>query len=137
MSIVRVYDPLDVSIIVAGTTLTGLAEQMVEAEQMEDNFTEYVGAKGEVSIAENANKTGTIKITLKNTSPHLAYLQNLAARRKNDAFVPVSIVDSNTAGCVVSGTECRVRKPGVYNANKEVDQVEFEFFVADFQFDPK
>ncbi len=136
MSIVSVYDPLEVSVVINGNTLTGLAESMIEAEQMEDNFMEYVGALGEVSIAENANKTGTIKLTLKNTSPSLAMMNNLANRRTLDAFVPVSINDTNTAGAVISGTQCRVRKPATYNAGKEVEEVEFELFVADFLYTP-
>ena len=133
---VLVYDPTEVTIVVDGTVLTGLAETMVEAEQAENNFTEYVGALGEVSIAENANKTGTITVTLKNTSPSLAMMNNLANRRTYDAFVPVSIIDNNTAGCVISGTQCRVRKPAPYSAGKEVEEVAFEIFVADFQYEP-
>lgn len=55
----RIYDPEDVNLIVDGTIITGFAEDtFIAVERMEDTFTEYVGVKGEVSMAENANETG-------------------------------------------------------------------------------
>ena len=124
------YNPKDIIIVVGGRAITGVAdESFVAAEKTEDGFTEYIGAKGEVSIAENANETGTIRITLAHTSPSISYLNSLANRK---AVVPANIIDMNTNGVRAGGTRCIVRKPATAEWGKEVGNREFEIFVADF-----
>lgn len=128
----REFDPKEVNTIVDGIALTGYSENsMVAAERMEDTFTEYVGAKGEVSTSENANKTGEITVTLQSTSPSVRYLNDLANRGK---VFPVQIIDMNDSS-IVSGSEARVRKPANYQAGKEIDEREFVIFVSELDFD--
>lgn len=124
------YNPKNVIIIVGGRAITGLAdESFVAAEKLEDGFTEYTGAKGEVSIAENANETGIIRVTLAQTSPSIRYLNNLANRK---AVVPANVIDMNTNGVRAGGNQCIVRKPANADWGKEIDNREYEIFVADF-----
>lgn len=132
----RTYDPNDVNVVVGGRTITGFAEDsFVSAERLEDNFTEYVGAKGEVAMAESNNKTGEITLTLQSTSPSVTYLNNLAERKGSAAIVPVSIVDLNDDGKItVSGAEARVRKPSNYEAGREISEREFVIFVSELEF---
>jgi hypothetical protein len=132
----KTYDPNDVNVIVGGRTITGFAEDsFISAERMEDNFTEYVGAKGEVAMAESNNKTGEITITLQSTSPSVAYLNDLAEKKGSSAVIPVSIVDLNDDGKItVSGAESRIRKPAKYEGGKEISEREFVIFVSELEF---
>lgn len=132
----RTYDPKDVNVIVGGVALTGFAEDtFVTAERMEDSFTEYVGAKGEVAMADNNNKTGEITVTLEATSPSVAYLNELANRKGKNAIVPVTVVDLNDdSRVVISGAEARVRKPAAYEAGKEISEREFVIFVSEMEY---
>ena len=127
----RHYDPRMVTIIYDGVVLTGLAaDSFVTAERMEDHFMEYVGVQGEVSHAENANKTGEVKVTFETTSPAVPML-NRAANSGTQSNI--SIIDMNDNGTNVNGTEARVRKPADREWGKEIGEVEFVFFIADFE----
>lgn len=124
------YDPTKVSFIFNGGAITGFAEDShISAERMEDHFMEYVGVLGEVSHAENANKTGEVTITLASTSPSVGILNRAA---NAGTIAPLSIVDMNEGGTNVAGVEARVRKPADREWGKEVGELEFTFFVADF-----
>lgn len=127
----RRYDPKMVTIVWDGTVITGLAEDsFVGAERLEDDFVEYVGVTGDVSYSENANKSGEVTVTLASTSPSISTL-NAAANA--GTVSNLSVIDMNTNGVNVSGTEARVRKPADKEWGKEVGEVEFVFFVADYK----
>jgi len=131
----RTFDPKDVNVIVGGVVLTGFAEStFVTAERMEDMFTEYVGAKGEVSMSETSNNTGEVTITLEATSPSVRYLNGLAIKKGPAAIIPVQVVDLND-NTMVSGTEARVRRPANYEAGPEISEREFVIFVSELNFD--
>lgn len=126
------YNPKDVNLILGGVVLTGYAEDsFITAERMEDSFTEYIGAKGEVSTSENANKTGEVTVTLASTSPSVSYLNELALKQGEQAVVSMQIVDLNNDTTKISGNEARVRKPASMEYGKEVGEREFVIFVAD------
>lgn len=126
----RTYNPKDVIVVVGGRAITGLAdESFVAAEKLEDGFTEYVGAKGEVSIAENANETGVIRITVASTSPSISYLNGLANRR---TITATNVIDMNTNGVRAGGTQSIVRKPATAEWGKEIGNREYEIFIGDF-----
>ena len=129
---VLTYDPLKVTLVVGTVVIVGFAEgSMVEVERNEDAVAPYVGTQGEVAFAESADKTGTIKITLMQTSPSVSYLNTLAKQKGDDAAFPVSIVNMNTNGVSASGTKARVKKIAAEVYDKEVTEREFEIFVAD------
>lgn len=131
----RTYDPKNINVIVGGVVLTGVAENtFVTAERMEDSFTEYVGAKGEVAMSETSNDTGEITVTLANTSPSVRYLNGLANRKGQAAIVPVQIVDLND-NTIISATEARVRRPANYEGSKEISEREFVIFCSELNFD--
>lgn len=133
---IRTFDPKDINVIVGGVALTGFAENtFVTAERMEDMFTEYVGAKGEVAMSETSNNTGEITVTLESTSPSVKYLDGLAIKRGAAAIIPVQIVDLNNDTKIISGTEARVRKPAPYEGGKEISEREYVIFVSELEFD--
>ncbi len=129
---VLTYDPLKVTLVVGTVAITGFAEgSMIEVERNEDAIYPYVGTQGEVAIAESADKTGTIKITLMQTSPSVQYLNTLAKQKGDEAAFAVSIVNMNTNGVSASGTKARVKKMAAEAYDKEVTEREFEIFVSD------
>lgn len=131
----RVYDPENVNVYVDNVALVNFAEgSFVQAEHLEDTFTEYIGAQGEVSYAENASRAGEITVTLAATSPSIPFLNELAQRKGENAIVPVSIVDLNENKTTVSGDRARVRKPATYEASKEISEREFVIFVENMEF---
>jgi hypothetical protein len=87
-----VYNPADVDIIVNGVTLQGVDEaNFIEVERMKpEEYTARVGAKGDFTFIKNLDKSGKIKVTLK---------QN--ARRSNEFLASLSESDAVFACQVV------------------------------------
>jgi|SRR5690554_38484 len=127
---VRTYDPQDVNVIVNGVVLTGLAEgTFVSIEREEESYTSYVGAKGEVARAVNANKMGTITVTLEQTSPSNAYLRRLA---NSNATFPVSVVDQNS-GETSGGNDAWIQQPASKEFGDEISTREWTFVVPELE----
>ena len=133
---VRTYDSKEVNLIIEGVAITGEAEgTWITAQRTEDDFTEHVGARGEVAIAETNNFTGEISVTLDVTSPSNAYLYGLAMRRGKRAIVSSAIVDANEDGGIrVSASQSRVRRPANYESSNEITQREWVIFCANLEF---
>lgn len=122
------YNPKNVTVNVDGFVITGFADtSFVTAMKLENDFTEYVGAKGEVSLAENANKTGEITIILQSTSPSNAILNSLA--KKTRTF-PVNIISPN--GDNVGGNNCRIRKTPDVDYSDAINTRTYTIFVGDY-----
>lgn len=125
------YDPLKVNLIVDGVAITGYAEgTFIEVERNEDAVMPYVGTKGEVSFAENADESGKIKVTLASTSPQILFLNTLSKKKGDDASFAVSLVNMNTNAVSASGNDCRVIKMAKEELSDEVTEREFEIFVG-------
>ncbi len=128
-----VYDPKKVTVIYDGMVITGFADDtMIEAEKNEDNITPYVGVLGEVSIAINADNTGTVTMSLASTSP---FIKILADKARANTIAPLSIIDMNQNGVNVGGTEAIIIKAPNVTIGKEVESQEVQFFVADYTID--
>ena len=128
-----VYDPKKVTVIYDGQVITGFADDsMIEAEKNEDNITPHVGVLGEVSLAINADNTGTVTISLANTSP---FIKILAEKARANTVAPLSIIDMNENGVNIGGTEAVIIKPPNVTIGKEVESQEVQFFVADYTID--
>src|SRR6478735_5327441 len=92
---VDVFDFKNASVVVDGKFLTGYMDgTAIQAEKNEDNKVPHVGADGGVTFSNSADNTGTITVTLKQTSPSLPVLIDLA-KNKSKVF-PVSVIDTNT-----------------------------------------
>lgn len=127
----RTYDPRDVSVIVAGRVLTGVADgTFVSAEKEEDTWEPYVGAQGEVARARNAHPIGTISVTLEHTSPSNAHLSQLA--HSNRAF-GARVVDRQNNNVSIGGGACWVQKPASMEFGGEVSEIEWTIVVADYE----
>lgn len=123
------YDFKKVSVIVDGAFVVGFMDgEPIQVEKNEDDVTPHVGADGEVTYAESADQTGTITLTLKQTSASLPFLQQL---RKSKKIFPIQIVDNNTNTYRTGGSEARIVKMPSRSWGTEVQGVEVEIHVAD------
>lgn len=131
------HDPRNVVVTVNGTEIVGFADgTFVEGEQNEERFAQHVGAKGEVTWVRNADATGKITLTLKHNSPSNAFLHDLFKQQDEAGAEPlsVSVQDRNFEGDVsASGSEAKIIKLPGFTRGAEVEDVEWEFLVADYE----
>lgn len=117
------YDPKKLSVVVDGRHLTGFSEDTkVSVEREEEGMFAYVGVDGDVDHAINANNSGTITVSMRSTSPSIAFLNQLANSKK---LFPVSVIDLNENGVNASATEAFVEMPVYPEHGKEISEVEF------------
>lgn len=127
---VKTFNPKKVTVMFGGRVVTGFAEgSMVQCEKNEDNSIPHVGALGEVSRAISADNTGKITISLASTSP---WIRIFAQEANSEELVPCNVVDMNTNGVNVGGTECWIVKAPDINIGNEVEEQDVEIFVADY-----
>lgn len=130
---VRNYDPEDYMLVFGGRTITGLADGTpITAVKDANRWETHVGAQGEVSRSRNRNPLGHITVTLKRTSPDLAYLIQKA---NSDDVDPVHLVDRNTSEITAGGSEAWVEKlPDLTaTAGDNVPDIEFTIRIADYE----
>lgn len=130
---ITTYDAKDVSVIVGGVYLTGLAEgSFVSFEKDEESRTPSVGAQGDVAVAKVNNPLGTITVTLQQTSPQIPYLNSLA---KSDTFFETRVIYKGVIDEKVGGTNCYIKRPPSGEYADEVSSREVEIAVLDFNQD--
>lgn len=102
------YDPKKVNAIAAGIVLTGFSEgTFISGERTTEKRTFAVGAKGDVTVNKSADDTGTITLTLKQTSPSNSVLLTLY---NQDKSFPFAVIDANFSGDVgLIGGQCYVQ----------------------------
>jgi hypothetical protein len=131
MATVEVFDFKNTSLIVNGKYITGFMDgTAIEAEKNEDSKIVHVGADGQVTFSNSADNTGTIKVTLKQTSPSLRYLISLA--KQKTLLFPVKVVDANTNKLRVGGNKAVIPKIPAIEWGSEVAGVEVSFLIADY-----
>jgi len=134
MGVVETFDFKKTSFIADGKYGTGFMDGTgIAAEKNEDNKIPHIGADGTVTFSESADETGTITITLKQTSPFLKHCIALA-NKKNYKF-PVKVIDTNNNNVRVGGNEAVILKTPAIEWGAEVAGVEVQFYVADYKVD--
>ncbi|NHN29450.1 phage structural protein [Paenibacillus agricola] len=126
----KTYDPKSVTVTVNGVYITGLGESMVEITKDENNYDTKVGAQGDKVRTKINNSLGTIKLTLQQTSPQLAYLDRLA---NSGALIPISIISANDPKETTSVTEAFLKKPSDRKYGKDAEDREYEFQALDLK----
>lgn len=126
------FDFKKVSVIVDGSFITGFHDgSVIKTGKNTDNVTPHVGAAGDVTYSESNDKTGTITLTLKQTSSSLPSLVSLS---KSKSTFPVQIVDANTNAFRAGGTTARILKTPGAEWGAEVAGVEVQIHVSDYDF---
>lgn len=93
---VRTYDPKKVLVIIGGVPMSGFSDgDFIKAVRDEDAFMKKVGVDGETSRAKNNNRSGSLTLTLMQTSLSNDVLSGFAAADElaSAGVVPVLIKD--------------------------------------------
>lgn len=133
---VRTYDPKAVHIIIGGVQMIGFADGVfVNAERDEDAFSKVTGADGEVSRAKSNNKSGSLTLTLKSTSPSNDILSGFAIldELSNSGVINVIIKDSLGTTNLFAG-EGWVRKSPPVEYAKEISNREWILDMASMDY---
>lgn len=94
---VKTYSPKDILVTVGGAIITGYANgAFVQVEQAEDQVSLVVGSDGEATRTVSANRSGSITITLQQTSESNAILSGFHQRDMLDkaGIFPVLVKDN-------------------------------------------
>lgn len=116
---VRTYDPKKKILSCSGFTVTGYADGtfIKIARTTKERFKKHVGGSGEVSRTKVPDNSGTITITLKQTSPANAFLGNLALA---DATWPVGFFSKDGVPAQAVSAEAWIEsEPDMEVANEE------------------
>lgn len=121
------YDAKDTSIIVDGTYITGLGEDMVSIEKDEDFFNTSVGAQGDVVKCVINNTLGTMTIYVQPTSPQKDFLLKLANRANPFSVWAVNKKLNERIG----GTNANLLNYPEFSRGAEAEDMEFTFKIFD------
>jgi hypothetical protein len=113
MAKTKTYAAGEVQVIVGTRALRGKAKgSFVKIARAEDTFKKRVGSDGEVTRSATSDRSGTIEITLEQTSEDNAYLQGLmnADENSKNGIVPSKVIDK-LGTYVAVATESWIRKP--------------------------
>lgn len=125
------YDFKKVSVIIDGHIVTGFMDgSVVKWDKNADNVIPHIGADGEVTYSESNDKTGIITLTLKQNSASLSKVLELSEAKREFA---TRVVDTNTNGLRVGGTQSRIVKTPSGERGAEIAGVEVQIYVADFE----
>jgi len=123
----KTYDPKDYSLIVGGHIVSGFADgTFMTAARNNDTWTQAVGADGEGARAKSNDKSGTVVLTLMQSSSSNSVLSGFhtADELNNDGQIPVLIKDNN-GDTVIAAATAWVRKPSDVELSKEITNREW------------
>jgi len=132
---VRTYDPKRCLVIVGGVPMAGFADgTFVSVERTSDTFTKVSGADGIVSRAKTNDRSGSLALTLAQTSPSNDVLSGFARRDEllNNGIVPVTVKDLSGRSTYVAAFGW-VKKPPVGEFGKEIADREWTLDLADLE----
>lgn len=129
----RTYDPTEVQVNLGTLTITGFADGtfVKVARTTSERYKKKIGAQGEVSRSKVADKSGTISITLKHTSPSNSKLYLLD---KSPATFPITVIENGEAKFVASATEAWIEKTPDPEFGADEANVEWTIGCADLDF---
>ena len=138
MADVSTYDPTKLVVIVGGVIVSGFIDgDFITAKRDEDLYMKRVGADGHVARARNANKSGTIEITLLQSSPAVNELAALVALDNfyfdGDVLIPISILSPGSNSELVVSTQSWLKTPPEMVFAKEVSDRKFVFDCGDLK----
>ena len=130
---VRTFDPKQVAVLVNGIPIRGFADgTMIAVARSNDLFEKSSGADGVVTRVKSNDLSGTIDMTLAQTSPSNDVLTGINKNDElsNTGIVPVSITDLSGRSVYVTAFAW-IRKPADAEFSKTVSNREWGFDCAD------
>ena len=124
---VRTYDPANVIVSIGGTPMSGYADgTFINVSRDENAFTKVTGADGEVGRSKSNNRSGSLTLTLMQTSMSNDILSAIALLDEvsNAGVVPVLVKEIGTDTILMAG-EGWIQKMPSYEASKEIGNREW------------
>lgn len=118
----RQYDPSSYPLIIAGNIISEFFDgTFITVEKLEDDFTEHVGANGDVALARVRNEIVQVDFVLQQTSPSNEVLSGLLELHKATGVPPgAAMLRDVTGTTVISGDSCWLTKPPTAELGTEV-----------------
>lgn len=121
---VQTYAPGRIVVSFGGQLLTGFGDEIVEVKRNTEVFETVVGADGEVARRQSADKTGEVKITLKQTSGANATLSALMRTDELTGATVAEIMIADNNGTVLWAGEGWIKGwPEIKRGKETSDQV--------------
>lgn len=96
----RVFSFLNTVLLINGVEITGAAEgdDVIEIARRSDSASDQIGAGGNMMVSLSADKSGTVKFKLQDTSSSNSFLSKMIAMQDggSETFVPVNIKFQDT-----------------------------------------
>lgn len=127
------YDPKDVVVSVAGTIITGFAEDsQVRIERAEDSWGDVSGADGEVARWATNDRRGEVTVSLMQTSISNLFLSNKINADELEADGVFELVIQDTRGNDLhSSGSAWIKKPAAASYRKGIETREWVIRCAD------
>lgn len=129
---VATYDPTQVIVTIGGSIISGFADgSFISVERSSETFSKVVGAYGEVVRVKSADRSGSLTLTLMQTSNANQVLNALANQDElsGSGVVSVHIKDLNTNGQIFAGEAWIKTKPKA-EFGKDLSNREWVFELA-------
>lgn len=125
----KTYSPKRVSVSFRGVLLTGFApDTFITAERNEDAFTLEVGSDGEASRTASANQSGTVTLTLMQTSASNDALSAAALQDETNQSGTGALMIKDASGrTVVLAAEAWIRRRAAAEFGSEQSTREWVF----------
>jgi hypothetical protein len=127
---VKTYDPAKVELVVAGVPISGFASgTFISMARAADAWSKVVGASGEVIRSKSNDRSGTLTLTLLQSSLSNDALSELASldELSNDGVGPLMIKDLS-GRLLLQAESCWVQK--VADVNRGSEQENMEWMIA-------
>lgn len=126
---VQTYDPRKVNVTYNGRQLRMFGDNMFTLARNEASASLKVGVKGDGVYVMNANKSGTLTVTLQQESPDIEFLKKCDSQNTQASL---SITDANDGSNVkFSANNCRVEKRPDESRGKEAADVTVVFLIPE------
>ena len=132
---VETYSPKRVEVIVAGVPMKGFADgTFVTVARANDSFATNVGADGEVSRTASADRTGTVTLTLQQTSDSNDFLSGLMTADELTLAGQFPFLLKDTNGRTILESPCAwINKPADSEFGNELSNREWVISCSELQ----
>lgn len=127
------YDPRQYSVTFAGIIVGGFMDgTFISVERTEDSYSMAVGARGDVARVRSRDKTGTVTITLQQTSPSndLLSAQIVADELLGTGVAPLLLKDNNGT-TIIQAANAWIRRPANSEQSDELSSREWAIDCAE------
>lgn len=129
--IVGTYSPEDVSVSIGAAIISGFTEgTFINIARNEDQYTMVVGADGKVTRSKNANRSGTMTLTLKASSASNDVLSAIASLDELAGTGVKAVIVKDNSGRSVYAGKGWIRKTPAGEFAKEVGDREWMLDIA-------